>query len=213
MKTVKYMDIITLFPDGFTSNCYIIYSGDSAYVIDPGVECKRICEELKKRELTPVGILLTHGHFDHIMSADGLRKETKIPLYVEKSDAEMLTDSVKNAYSYFFGGSFTVSPPEYTLKDGDILPLGDESVKVIATPGHSKGSVCFDLGDKLITGDTLFADSFGRCDLYGGDTEVLFSSLKRLRSLAGKKDRQIYPGHGERAMLARAIERIKYCID
>lgn len=207
------MEIITLFPNGFASNCYIIYNKGGAYIVDPGVEAETICGELDRRGLIPLGILLTHGHFDHILSADKLREKMKLPLYVHKLDAPMLTDPDKNAYKRFFGEDFTVSPAEYTFSDGYTIPIGDEYIKVISAKGHSEGSVCFDLGDKLITGDTLFADGFGRYDLYGGSVEKLLSSLKLLRSLSVKGDRQIYPGHGERAMLAAASERAIRCFE
>lgn len=207
------MEIITLFPNGFASNCYIIHSKSEAYIIDPGVEADRIYEELDKRKLSPLGILLTHGHFDHILSADKLREKMKIPLYVHKLDAPMLNDPDKNAYRRFFGEDFTASPAEYTFSDGDTISIGDEHINVISAKGHSEGSVCFDLGDKLITGDTLFADGFGRYDLYGGNVEKLFSSLKLLNSLSTKGDKQIYPGHGERAMLAAASERAIRCFE
>ena len=203
------MEIITLFPVDFASNCYILHDRTNAYVIDPSLPCERILEELTKNGLSLSGILLTHGHFDHIFSADALREATRAPLYVHKDDAQMLTDSVKNAHSIFFGRSFTVSPPEALLCDGDELKLGNELVRVIHTPGHSRGSVCFDTGELLITGDTVFAASFGRCDLYGGSFDTLRTSIGRLTSLAESGERIIYPGHGESATLVEALNKIK----
>lgn len=203
------MEIITLFPDGFASNCYIISSRGRALVVDPSVPVDRIRSSLAAEGLRAEGILLTHGHFDHIFFADALRAELSIPLYVHGDDAEMLTDSRKNAYSLFCGGELSVNRPDGLLADGDVISLGDESLTVIHTPGHSRGSVCFDVSDKLISGDTLFADSFGRCDLWGGDKDALIRSLSRLENLAGERDRAIYPGHGERAMLTPSLMRIK----
>ena len=203
------MEVITLFPDGFASNCYIIHNGTEAFVIDPSVPCKKILCELEDRKLTLVGILLTHGHFDHIFSADALREATGVPLFVHEADAEMLTDSHKNAYAFFFGEELTFMPPQKLLLDGDTIPLGEELIKVIHTPGHSLGSVCYDIGDKLITGDTVFAESFGRYDLYGGDRLTLAISIKALEELSKTEDKIIYPGHGERAMLRGALNRIK----
>ena len=203
------MEIITLFPDGFASNCYIIHNGKEAYVVDPSVPCERILFELEKHSLSLIGILLTHGHFDHIFSADSLRAATGVPLFVHEADAEMLTDAKKNAYFFFFRKEFRVREPEKLLCDGDSIPLGDERIKVIHTPGHSLGSVCFDLGDKMLTGDTVFAESFGRYDLYGGDRLTLARSIKLLEDLSETEDKIIYTGHGERAMLRGAINRIK----
>lgn len=203
------MEIITLFPDGFASNCYIISSRGRALVVDPSVPVDRIRASLDAGGLRAEGILLTHGHFDHIFFADALRTELSIPLYVHGDDAEMLCDSRKNAYSLFYGGELLVSAPDRLLADGDAIALGDESLTVIHTPGHSRGSVCFDLSDKLICGDTLFADGFGRCDLWGGDKDALMRSLSRLESLENAQNKAIYPGHGERAMLIPSLMRIK----
>ena len=203
------MEIITLFPVDFASNCYILHDRKNAYVIDPSLPCDRILDKLSEYGLSLSGILLTHGHFDHIFSADKLREATGAPLYVHEDDAEMLSDSVKNAHSIFFGRAFTVSPPEALLRDGDEIMLGDEAIRVIHTPGHSKGSVCFDTGKLLITGDTIFAASFGRCDLYGGSFDTLRTSIGRLTALSELSDRVIYPGHGESADLTGALNRIK----
>ena len=210
VKNGENMEVITLFPDGFASNCYIVHNGKDAYVIDPSLSCDRIVGELEKRDLSLIGILLTHGHFDHILALDELRERTGAPVYIHRLDADALGDSQKNAYSVFFGGIFTARCADSLLSDGDVLWLGDEPIKVIHTPGHTRGSVCFDLSDKLITGDTLFAEGFGRYDLWGGDRETLILSLNKLSSIAKLSDKTIYSGHGECAMLRASLDRINY---
>ncbi len=200
------MEIISLIPNDFASNCYIVYSGEEAYLFDSSAASADIKAELEKHGLRLKGIILTHGHFDHVLSADEVRRELGAPLYIHENDAEMLSDSHKNGYSSFFYDDFKVRDADKTFSDGDVFTLGDEKIKVIHTPGHTRGSCCFDLGDKLITGDTLFASGFGRYDLWGGDRETLFKSLEGLSRL---EDKQIYAGHGERAMLSAALKRIQ----
>ena len=204
------MEIISLKPTGFSSNCYIVCSDGEAFVIDPSIREDRIIKELEIRSLALKGILLTHGHFDHIWHAQELRERMGVPLYVHENDAEMLTDSKKNAYSLFTGGKFVIEKADFLLKDGDEVALGNEKMTVIHTPGHSRGSVCYDTGDSLITGDTIFAEGFGRCDLYGGDIEKLKHSLDLLSKMAQSENRWIYCGHGEASTLRAATDMLRY---
>lgn len=204
------MEIIALKPTGFTSNCFIVHNGKDAFVVDPSVSENQIISALKQHNLNPLGILLTHGHFDHIWRAQQLRDALHIPLYVHSSDAEMLTDSKKNAFFTFTGSNFTIDAPENLLNDGDEIKLGEETIKVIHTPGHTRGSVCYDTGDSLITGDTLFAEGFGRCDLYGGDMNELRKSLNKLFKMAESENRWIYTGHGASSTLKTATDKIKF---
>lgn len=207
------MEIIALKSVGFSSNCFIIQSAADAFVIDPSISEKQIISELSKRDLAIKGILLTHGHFDHIWRAQELREATGAPLYVHKNDAEMLVDSKKNAFATFTGGNFTIKEADHLLDDGDVITLGDEKICVIHTPGHTRGSVCYDTGDCLITGDTLFAEGFGRCDLYGGDLNALKASLGKLFKMAETENRWIYCGHGENSSLKTATDKLKFYFD
>ena len=204
------MEIITLPIIGFASNCFILHNGSEAFVIDPSISAKKIQKRLDEAGLSLKGILLTHGHFDHTWRADELREATGAALYVHELDAEMLTDAHKNAYATFTGGQFVVKDADMLLHEGDELTLGGEVIKVLHTPGHTRGSVCYDTGDLLITGDTLFAEGFGRYDLYGGDVIALKSSLGRLFELAERENRWIYCGHGESSSLKTAAQKLKY---
>ena len=204
------MEIISLPTIGFTSNCYVIHNGKEAFVVDPSISEKKILKALEERKLSLKGILLTHGHFDHIWRAQELREETGAPLYVHELDDEMLTDSDKNAYRTFTGNDFAIEKADVLLKDGDVIALGDEKITVLHTPGHTEGSVCYDTGDSLITGDTIFAEGFGRCDLYGGDMGALKQSIQRLTKIAETENRWIFCGHGEGSTLRQATERLKY---
>ena len=190
------MEIIALPTTGFTSNCYIIHNGKEAFVVDASISEKKILTKLSELNLSLKGILLTHGHFDHMWRTQELRDKTGAPLYIHEFDAEMLTDSDKNAYRTFTGNEFTIEKADVLLRDGDTVSLGNEVIKVIHTPGHTKGSVCYDTGDSLLSGDTIFAQGFGRYDLYGGDVSALKSSIKALTMLAERENRWLYSGHG-----------------
>ena len=207
------MEIISLSVTGFESNCFIVHNGTDAFVIDPSTSEQKILWALEKNGLSLGGILLTHGHFDHIWRAQELREATGAPLYVHELDAEMLTDSKKNAFATFTGGNFVIEEAEVLLHEGDEIALGDEKIKVMHTPGHTKGSVCFDTGDSLITGDTIFAEGFGRYDLYGGNLAELKASLARLFKMAESERRLIFCGHGDNSTLRQAINNLKYYFD
>lgn len=204
------LQIENLYPGAWGSNCYLLVSGSHAAVVDPSADASVIRNTLQQKYGSTLDfILLTHGHFDHIVSADSLRDASGAPLCIHKWDAEMLTDSQKNAFYTFFRTERIYRPAEKLLEDGDVLHLGDETIRVIATPGHSQGSVCYLCNDEfLITGDTLFENGYGRYDLWGGNEEALFSSLTSLRELDPKLT--IYPGHGASEKLGNALDNVLY---
>ena len=204
------MEIISLPTVGFASNCYIVHNEKNAFVVDPSISEKKILKALAERGLNLKGILLTHGHFDHIWRAQELREESGAPLQIHEFDNEMLLGSDKNAYRTFTGNDFTIKQADILLRDGDIIELGDEKITVLHTPGHTKGSVCYDTGDSLLSGDTIFAEGFGRCDLYGGDMSALKASIKKLTDMAKGENRWLYSGHGESSTLRQATVNLKY---
>ena len=202
------MKIVTLYPDSFAANTHLLISNGQAIVIDPSVDPDKIIDKAAEYGATIVKILLTHGHFDHIFSIDSLRERLGIKLGVHKEDAEMLTDGRKNAFYTFFHRDGVYKPADILLEDGDEIALGDEKIKLIHTPGHSKGSSCYLCGDSLITGDTIFADGIGRSDLWGGDFSALMRSLDKLSTL--DKNLKIYAGHGSPELLGRALDNTAY---
>lgn len=207
------MEIHNIFSGSWCSNCYVLISDSQdrlAAVIDPSTPAYKITEFLQQKKAKLKYIILTHGHFDHVMALDKLRDETGVPAYIHEEDAEMLSDGEKNAYKFFFGQDIAYRPAEETLADGDKLMLGSGELEIISTPGHSKGSICI-LNRKdgfMITGDTLFSDNIGRYDLHGGDMMKLYSSLSRLSEY--DKKLTIYPGHGDSNLLGRALENISF---
>lgn len=202
------MQIVNLFPGSWGSNCYIISDSSHAAVIDPSASAKGILDYLKANNLTLDFIILTHAHFDHILSLDTLRDATQVPCYVHKDDADSLTDGKKNAFYTFFGQDKKYRPAEILLSGSEKIKLGNIELEIISTPGHTKGCICIKAGNALFTGDTLFADSYGRCDLYSGDYKTLMSTLNKMRELDGRL--KIYPGHGCEAILSRALDVVRY---
>lgn len=202
------LEIYTLFPKSFGANCYVLISDRSAAIIDPAVSADEILNLVSKKNATIESIILTHGHFDHVTSLDDLRDRTQATACIHKEDGEMLSDGMKNAHTLFFGYDRCWKNADTLLDDGDEIIVGDEKLKVISTPGHSKGSICL-LGDGfMITGDTIFANGYGRYDLHGGDADVLVKSLTSLRKF--DKSLTIYPGHGDSATLGQALDNILY---
>ena len=200
------MKLIPLYGAAWESNSYLLVDGADALLIDAGAACRTVTDALAKEGATLRHILLTHGHFDHTVSVDTLRQATDAKLSLHGADAEMLTDAHKSALALFFGTDRTHGPADQTLSDGDRIPFGGTSIQVIHTPGHSRGSVCYLMDGMLFCGDTLFAEGYGRCDLYGGDMSVLAASLGKLRTLDPALT--IYPGHGAPRALGDALDSL-----
>lgn len=198
------MKIRSVCSASFGANTYLVVSGTHALAVDPAVSISAILEAARAEDAYLEGILLTHGHFDHVFSLDGLRDATGVDAYIHRDDAIMLTDGKKNAFYDFFGKERTYRPAERLLSHGDTVSLGEETITVLHTPGHTQGSVCYLCQDALLTGDTLFSEGYGRCDLWGGSPELMRQSLASLSRLDGSLT--IYPGHG-------APERLRYALN
>ena len=193
------MDIKTLPVGLLETNCYIVSCGETA-VIDPGGDFESIVDAL---DGAPVKyIILTHSHFDHCLAAANLKKTTGAALVIHASDAVSIDSADGSLYSlYARGQAFDSCKADILCNDGDVLTLGDSRITVIHTPGHSPGSSCFLINGAMFSGDTLFEDDCGRCDLPGGSYPTMLKSLKRLHDIEG--DYTVFPGHGPATTLER----------
>ena len=179
------------------TNCYIVtclITGKSL-VIDPGDDYPNIQQSSAGRKISVV--LNTHGHIDHIKEDE----KFGVPVYIHSYDKDCLTDATKNL-SVVFDSPITLDVETVILKDGDIIRLGEMVFKVIHTPGHSRGSVCFLIDNILFSGDTLFCGNYGRTDLPGGSEKDIFTSIQQ-KLLLLPSDTLVYPGHGEKTTIAQ----------
>lgn len=197
------MEIFTLRIGYMPTNCYIISADKQAdaAVIDPGGNFEPIMNLLNRRGKNVKWVLITHGHFDHIIGARDLQANGAA-VYVHLLDKEML----KNADGLAKSIGLQIKPcfADKIMLGEDTLRLGGLTVEVMHTPGHTKGSVCFVAENNIFSGDTLFFEDYGRTDLPGGSAADMEKSIKALFALEG--DYKVYPGHGQATTLSH--ERI-----
>lgn len=189
------MNINSLITRQYGTNCYLLENDTSAVVIDPGEaepELLKFCEEQKDKPNKM--ILLTHCHFDHIGGVKAVKSIWDAPLLIGENEAEGLADNRINLSGYW-SREILCFTPDKTLSDGEIINIGEEKIRVVETAGHTKGSVCYLLGEFLFCGDTLFKMSVGRTDLPTADFESLVSSLGILKYFP--PETVVLPGHGE----------------
>ncbi len=181
------------------TNCYVIYreSLKKAVIVDPGADGAYILDLCREFSLNPEAILLTHGHFDHILAVKDIKEAfPDVKIFAGKQEKEMLAEPSVNLSSSF-GMAYTVHADGYE-EDGAILSLAGMTFKVLFTPGHTSGSVCYLIESEniLISGDTLFLESLGRTDFPTGSQSQILSSIKE-RLFVLPDDTLVYPGHGE----------------
>ena len=187
------------FPAGpFECNCTILACGDTkdAIVIDPGGEIERIAEIVAQYDLAVRAIVHTHAHLDHIYCTRDVREAHGGTVCLHKGDA-FLYDGFAMQAAMFGWKVRDTTPVERWIEDGDVIAFGKRELSVIHTPGHTPGSVCFELGGErlLFAGDTLFKRSIGRTDLPGGDGKLILRSIKE-RLFTRDLDTVVIPGHG-----------------
>lgn len=188
--------IIEKFTDHlFGENTYLIADKNTreGAVIDPGGDVKDLMKHVKDNFIEVKYIILTHGHGDHIGCVPELKKATNACIIAHSDEKEILLDKKKNL-SYRMHCVPTEFEADKYVNEGDSVNLGDLKLKFIHTPGHTKGGMCIKVGNHMFTGDTLFAGSMGRTDLYSGDNKQMQKSLSRLKNY--EDDIIVYPGHG-----------------
>lgn len=189
--------IVETLPVGMIqANCYLLgdESTREAVVIDPGGDSPVILKALMAKGLKPSAILVTHGHFDHVEGLASLKRATGAPIFVHRSDLPLVRGM--SSQGKMFGIRAEDAPePDRFLEDGETVAVGQLEVKVLHTPGHSPGSLCYLAGKAVFVGDLLFAGSIGRTDFEGGDYAVLIRSV-RTKIFTLPDDTVVYPGHG-----------------
>ncbi len=180
------------------TNVYFIINDDTSecVLVDPAYSPERIVQLIKDNGLILCGILLTHGHFDHIAGVQGVLDEYKVPVYASAKEEKLLSDPELNESQEVFGRGITVVP-DHLLKDNEEFELGGITFRNMDTPGHTEGSCCYyakEMG-ALFSGDTLFEGSVGRTDLPTGSSRTITRSLNEvIMTLPDETD--VYPGHG-----------------
>ncbi|MDB2098377.1 MAG: MBL fold metallo-hydrolase [Clostridium sp.] len=187
--------IIKAIPAGiYDANCYIVMDEKTkdAVVLDPGGDGEMLERAIKDMGANVKSILLTHGHMDHVGGVEYLSDKLNVPFYISKIDEEYMEKD-----NYVFG---SIRNANGYLEDGNELSFGSLNIKVIATPGHTKGGLCFLIEDKLFTGDTLFQGSIGRTDFIGGSFPEIINSIKT-KLLPLGDEIEVYPGHGPKSSI------------
>lgn len=182
-----------------STNCYLVYNEDSkeAVVVDPAGNYPFISNKCSELGVTPSAVLLTHGHFDHMLAAPEIRRAFQLKIYASETEDAMLADPGLNLSERFQGMPLGFHADEY-VTDGQELTFLGVTWKVLETPGHTAGSVCYYIPEErlLLAGDTLFRESYGRTDFpMGSSSQIVHSILDRLFVLPD--DTTVYPGHGE----------------
>lgn len=193
------MEIKTFYSVFFPENIYAVECDDGIFLVDPGEFTYELEEYVNKNASNIKYILLTHMHFDHIGATANIKKICpQVKIVIHSLDADGLSDSQKNLAN-LFGFEIEKITADITCEDFDVIKMGKTEIKVLHTPGHTAGGVCYLVNDAIFSGDTLFAGSCGRIDFPGGDGVVLQNSLKRLKNIEG--DYKIFPGHNNATTL------------
>ena len=180
------------------TNCYVVSDRTNCVIVDPGGGFDTIKQYIDENNFIPCAVLLTHGHFDHILVLDNWKK-LGLKVYIHRDDEKMLHNEWNLAKEVGLR-DLPVVQPDVILFGGERIVFGNMTFEVIHTPGHTMGGCCFDLNEKyLFSGDTILSSSYGRTDFYGGSADDIKASIKKLFAIKG--DRIIYPGHGESTTL------------
>lgn len=179
-------------------NTYIVYKNGRGFIVDAGCDVRLLDKKIADSGIIIEAVLLTHGHFDHCMQAK-YYKDKGVKIYIGEMDADKLSTKKNLSLSMYMPFEYTTA--DVLLKDGDKLNIADIDIKVMATPGHSKGGVSYiiDEAGAIFVGDTVFKLSYGRTDFPDGNFGELIESFRKLFAL--DKDYTLYTGHGDKTTL------------
>ena len=206
---IEYSTLVT---GPLGENCYLLWRDSSAWIIDPGADAEEIIGEVEARHLTPVAILLTHGHFDHLGALDTLLKKwPDLPVVMRHEELDWAFTHPINQYPPFY---FHQQRPTTLVTPGETYACGGISARLIPTPGHTPGGQCILVEQEVpsplcFTGDTLFQGSIGRTDLPGGSFAQISASLKRLAQSI-PPETTILPGHGDYSTMEHELRTNPY---
>ncbi|MFN4212371.1 MAG: MBL fold metallo-hydrolase [Microgenomates group bacterium] len=191
------------------ANCYFLIKEGKCLIIDPADEASFILEELQRRRLKLIGMLATHGHFDHVMAAGEIQNSINVPLYISLKD-QFLIERLEETAEYFLGYKPALLPPKNikNLDGKNSLKIENFKLKILFSPGHTPGSSCFYFPKEkvIFSGDTLFKNGIGRHDFSYSNKSDLKISLRKLFQLPKKTI--VYPGHGEKTTIAEEAKKI-----
>ena len=208
------MKVDTLVLGGFETNSYVVRVSEEAsdcVVIDTGLSAEPLIDFLVEHELSPVAVVFTHGHADHIAGLNLLREKWPgIKVAIHTDDAGMLTNPMTNL-SVMTGVSFIAEAAEIVIEDEGVVEFGGMSFEVFHTPGHTPGGICLYCRDEgvVFAGDALFASSIGRADFPGGNYEQLIESIKS-KLLSLPDETKVYTGHGPATTIGTEKEFNQY---
>jgi glyoxylase-like metal-dependent hydrolase (beta-lactamase superfamily II) len=188
------------------TNTYIVSIENNCIIIDPAFAKDSVIEYVKNKDLRVLAILLTHGHFDHIDSCNALARLYDCKVYIGRGDVNSVIDSTLNGGKKYLRADTSVDKKYLVAFDKEIiLKLDNFMIDVMFTPGHSKGSCCYLIGNQLFSGDTLFRAGIGRVDLPDSAPELMDSSLRYLFTL--KNEVVVFPGHGDETTIEKERKR------
>jgi hydroxyacylglutathione hydrolase len=210
MDDSQHLVVETIVVGPLETNCYLVFDPKTheGSVIDPGDDPEIILRRIKSLGLQIRNQILTHGHYDHIGALEQITQATDAEIFIHSFDAYLLKNPIANG-SLLFGRNFNTPQADKQLNDGDVIPVGNQKMKVIHTPGHTRGSICLAGPGFILSGDTLFRNAVGRTDLPGSEPEKLIPSIVKCL-MTFPDETSVYPGHGDATTIGHERKRNPY---